>query len=83
MPYVEQDQRQNLNTLVEIMNSIGISANGDLNYVLFKYCKNHVRPSYNNYKNFLGELNECSEEIRRRLLAKYEDKKIEENGDVE
>jgi len=50
--------------------------------VLFKYCKDYITPSYNNYKNFLGELNECAEEIRRRLLSKYEDKKIEENGDV-
>jgi hypothetical protein len=31
----------------------------------------------------LGELNEASEEIRRRLLQPYEDLKIEENGDVD
>jgi len=41
-----------------------------------------VSPSYNNYKNFCGELNECVAEIRRRILASYEDEKIEENGDV-
>jgi hypothetical protein len=82
MPYVTQDKRPTLDTLVDIMDSMGIKADGDLNYVLFKYCKNHIKPGYNNYKNFLGELNECSQEIRRRLLAKYEDKKIEENGDV-
>jgi hypothetical protein len=41
-----------------------------------------VEPSYNNYKNFIGELNETVAEIRRRLLASYEDQKMEENGDV-
>jgi len=82
MPYVMQDKRSNLDTLVEIMDSMGIEANGDLNYVLFKYCKYHIKPGYNNYKNFLGELNECSEEIRRKILSAYEDKMLEENGDV-
>lgn len=82
MPYVTQDKRPTLDTLVEIMQSMGISGNGDLNYVLFKYCKYHIKPGYNNYKNFLGELDECRAEIRRKLLGPYEDKKIQENGDV-
>jgi hypothetical protein len=82
MPYVIQDKRSKLNDVVYTMAAADIKADGDLNYVLFKYCKDYITPSYNNYKNFLGELNECAEEIRRRLLSKYEDKKIEENGDV-
>ncbi len=76
--------------------------NGDLNYILFKYAKYHIKPSYNNYKNYIGaiqravnwlsdsratdmyeeEYREVIAEIRRRILAKYEDEKIEENGDV-
>lgn len=60
----------------------GIKVDGDLNYLLFAFCKRHVKPSYNNYKNFCGELNECVAEIRRELLAPYEDQKKEENGDV-
>jgi len=82
MPYVVKEKRPDLDKIVDLMGSKGISADGDLNYVLFKYCKDYVKPSYNNYKNFLGELNECAEEIRRRFLAPYEDKKKEENGDV-
>jgi hypothetical protein len=82
MPYIVKEFRPNLDTLVEIMASMGIKADGDLNYVLFKYCKYHIEPGYKNYKNFLGELDECRAEIRRKLLSKYEDKKIEENGDV-
>lgn len=82
MPYVKPEIREDLDEIVEHMNDLGIRADGDLNYILFKFCKKYVSPSYNNYKNFIGELNECSNEIRRRILSKYEDKKIEENGDV-
>ena len=42
-----------------------------------------VEPSYNNFKNYIGELSECNCEIRRRLLAPYEDLKRLDNGDVE
>ena len=83
MPYITQNLRPSMNTVVDQMVRAGVQVDGDLNYILFKYCKNHVKPSYNNYKNFMGELNEAAEEIRRRLLAPYEDKKIIENGDVE
>lgn len=82
MPYVIQNKRPDLDQIVYTMAAADIKADGDLNYVLFKYCKDCITPGYNNYKNFLGELDECRAEIRRRLLAKYEDKKIEENGDV-
>ena len=61
----------------------GIKANGDLNYVLYAFCKRHISPSYNNYKNFCGELRQCATEIERRILGPYEDEKIAENGDVD
>jgi hypothetical protein len=82
MPYIKQERRPDLNKVVIAMSEASVKADGDLNYILYRFCKYHVAPSYNNYKNFLGELNEATEEIRRRLLAPYEDKKIEENGDV-
>ena len=69
-------------TVVELMRTLDIKANGDLNFILFKYCKYYVLPSYNNYKNFCGELRQCATEIERKILAPYEDQKIEENGDV-
>jgi len=84
--------------LVELIIAMGVQANGDLNYILYKYCLVTVSPSYNNYKRFIGgledaaanttcreyrwELRECAAEIRRRLLGPYEDTKIAENGDV-
>ncbi|MEQ9230882.1 MAG: hypothetical protein RIF46_09360 [Cyclobacteriaceae bacterium] len=82
MPYIKPEQREKLDELVARMEELGIAANGDLNYVLYAYCKRHVQPSYNNYKNFIGELHQCATEIERRLLGPYEDEKIKENGDV-
>lgn len=83
MPYVKQEQRPNLDKVVGLMKELGIKANGDLNYILYAFCVRNVSPSYNNYKNFCGELRQCATEIERRILAPYEDTKIEENGDVE
>lgn len=82
MPYIKQENRQKIDHIVEIMRAMGVKANGDLNYILFKYCKYNVEPGYNNYKNFCGELRQCATEIERKILAPYEDSKIEENGDV-
>ncbi|MCF7835629.1 MAG: hypothetical protein K9M15_00705 [Candidatus Marinimicrobia bacterium] len=82
MPYIHKDGRPRMDAVVQAMTKAGVKADGDLNYILFKFCKNQVPPSYNNYKNFCGELRQCATEIERRILAKYEDEKIKENGDV-
>jgi hypothetical protein len=81
MPYVTQDKRGFLDYIVGLLDQV--PPNGCMNYVLFAYCKRHIKPSYANYKNFIGELNETVAEIRRRLLAPYEDEQIKQNGDVE
>ena len=84
MPYVKQEQRPDLDILIRDMAKLyHIEANGDLNYVLYAFCKRYIKPSYNNYKNFCGELRQCATEIERRILASYEDEKITENGDVD
>lgn len=82
MPYIRPNRRVQMDQVVKLMKNLNVKADGDLNYILFKLCKEAVTPGYNNYKNFIGELNECSNEIRRRFLSPYEDAKIEENGDV-
>ena len=86
MPYISKEKREAMDEIVDAMNWYEAEPDGRLNYVLFKYCKNRYYDkgldSYNGYKNFIGELNKCVAEIRRRLLAPYEDKKLIENGDV-
>ena len=71
-----------MDEVIEKMIEMGVNADGDLNYILYKFCKYQVTPSYNNIKNFCGELRQCATEIERRILAPYEDKKKEENGDI-
>jgi len=82
MPYIKPEYRPDCDKVVSMMKLIDIKVDGDLNYILYKYCKENVDPSYNNYKNFCGELRQCATEIERRLVSEYEDKKITENGDV-
>lgn len=82
MPYIDKNKRIIMDQIVDLMHNLHIQADGDLNYILYKYCLKHIKPSYNNYKNYCGELNECVHEIRRRILSGYEDEKIKINGDV-
>lgn len=83
MPYIQDYRRERLDGIVEDLNFYDVKADGDLNYILYAFCKRYVEPSYNNYKNFCGELRQCATEIERHLLGPYEDTKIAENGDVE
>ena len=82
MPYIKPEEREAMDRVVYAMSVNDVKVNGDLNYILYKFCKTKIKPSYNNYKNFIGELNECAAEIRRRILSEYEKEKISENGDV-
>jgi len=82
MPYIKPERRIWLDRVVQFLKTIDIKADGDLNYILYKYCKYYIKPSYNNYKNYLGELQRAITEIERRILAPYEDEKIQENGDI-
>jgi len=82
MPYIAPERRPRIDALVQLMIEADIRANGDLSYMLYAFCARNTSPSYRGYKNFCGELRQCATEIERRLLGPYEDKKIEENGDV-
>jgi len=82
MPYIKQEKRGVLDDIVNDMHLAGVKGDGDLNYILFAFCKRHVKPSYNEYKNFIGELRQCATEIERRMLGPYEDQKEQENGPI-
>ena len=71
-----------MDRVIRAMIEAELQVDGDLNYILYKFAKYHIKPSYKNYKNFLAELNEAAEEVRRRLLVPYEEKKMKENGDI-
>ncbi len=67
MPYVKPEARPNLDKIVYYMADSKIRID-NLSDILFGFCKEHVKPSYNNYKNFIGELCQCAGEIERRQL---------------
>ena len=82
MPYVLQEKRKKLDKVVDAMVEADIKVDGDLNYILFKFCKYNIKPGYSNYKNYCAELNEAAREIHRVLLGPYEETAKERNGDV-
>src|SRR3989339_863032 len=66
MPYIKQENRAPYDKLVELIIKNNINPFG-IDNILVEFCKKHIKPGYNNYKNFRGELQECHDEIERRL----------------
>jgi hypothetical protein len=89
MPYIQPEIRdrfeQGLMTLRVVIEQIGLTE-GDLNYLVTRLTNMYLvetgAPNYSRYNSAIGAL-ECAKlELYRRRLTAYEDKKIEENGDV-
>lgn len=83
MPYLKsKDMRKRINKVVNSFRAKSNGNTGTLNYFLYKLAKQSCY-NYRSYRDFIGELEAAKLEIYRRQIAPYEDKKIEENGDVE
>ena len=57
---------------------------GDLNYIITMILSKALgeNPNYARFNEIIGVLECCKLEMYRRKIAKYEDQKIKENGDV-
>jgi hypothetical protein len=81
MPYIKKDRRAAVDPEPGFM-----TTPGELNYaisqVIDSYLHDYDRVGYTQYNEVLGVLEALKLEIYRRLVAPYEDDKIEENGDV-
>lgn len=78
MPYIKQEDR------TKLMIEAPMTA-GELNYLITKMCHQYINSkgeNYQNYNDIIGALEGAKLEIYRRKISRYEDKKIEENGDV-
>lgn len=79
MPYIEQQQRNRLNTVGEPLDA------GELNYVITRAVDDYLRKRgvrYASLNEAIGVL-ECAKlELYRRVAGVYEDEKIATNGDV-
>ena len=69
MPYIKREIRPEMDEVIEALHENYLYAN-ELVYILFEYCDKLIQPSYNNYKNFCGELCQCATEIERRTGTK-------------
>jgi hypothetical protein len=85
MPYIKPEFRLNYHQLIDdAVDSLAFKSAGDINYVLssvlwkiFEKNKNYAKAN-----ELIGVLECIKLELYRRQIAPYEDKKIEENGDV-
>jgi len=85
MPYIKEQSREELDPLIEALGKklIDYSA-GAYNYAI---CRLLLRfaghpPTYARINQIIGVL-ECAKfEVYRRFASPYEDKKVEENGDL-
>ena len=90
MPYIDFDSRKEYDGLI---NDLAIklddldndTLNGHLNYIFFRLAGTlcTVHESYARMATVSSALSEAQAEFRRRVMAPYENQKIEENGDVE
>ena len=94
MPYITKERRaildEYLNKLCRTMremNELEIKLEkGDLCYCLFKLSKYYILTKgmkYQNISDACASLLDAEYEIRRRILTPYENKKINDNGDIE
>ena len=81
MPYIKQDNREVFEQTV----LPGTATAGELNYLITKICQHYITDHglrYQTLNDIVGVLESSKLEFYRRLVSKYEDTKIEENGDV-
>jgi hypothetical protein len=91
MPYIKKEDRKKIDkeikNLVEKLTNHGCDLDpkvGNVNYVLSSiiWMLFDNKPSYTNGNNLIGVLECVKQEFYRRKLAKLEDQKITENGDL-
>ena len=82
MPYILREQRFHADPMVYPPH---LDTSGKLNFAITKLCeeyRNMMGDSYCTWNTIIGAL-ECAKlEYARRVVAPYEDRKCDENGDV-
>ncbi len=88
MPYIKESDREALKWLIDTssIEALGTfsTSPGIINYLITNIIKIFLglNPNYERFNAAIGVL-ECAKlELYRRMVAPYEDTKIEENGDV-
>ena len=85
MPYIKKKDRKKFDVLEFELHISEIDTPGELNYLLTRLCQTYFGQngeSYQTHNDILGALEGCKLEYYRRVVEKYENSKIKENGDV-
>lgn len=84
MPYISQDDRSFWAPVLQpLLNRINENtADGELNYLITRILVKTKPTRYTHFNKLIGVLESAKQEFYRRVVGPYENKKIEENGDV-
>lgn len=92
MPYIKKQKRAEIwqeipttSKRVSMLSSYNVENAGDLNYAITMLINDYIKRKELNYQNIndvVGALEGAKLEFYRRTVVPYEDKKIQENGDV-
>lgn len=81
MPYITQAQRSRMASEGDVLPQNAGELNFILSMVVNQYVKTHGL-SYQTINDIVGALDGAKVEFQRRVVAPYEDTKIQTNGDV-
>jgi hypothetical protein len=84
MPYIKEADREKFKPLIENLEGL-CKTPGELNYFFTRIAHMYLNDNGLNYQKIndvIGALEGCKLELYRQHVAPYEDKKIEENGNV-
>jgi hypothetical protein len=84
MPYISKENRAHIDHCIEDLLPF-ITSKGELNYTICEIVGRLIistKISYTNISEWIDAVDGAENELRRRLLDPYEDKKIQENGDL-
>lgn len=86
MPYVKMETRRKFQAVqfpFKLQADLNRLNAGELNYLITWIIDRQLDDAnYARFNEIIGALECCKLELYRRMIAKYEDKKIKENGDV-
>lgn len=89
MPYIVKTKRERISPVLngshKRIESEHIECAGDLNYAFTVLILDYIERKGLNYQilnDAIGVLENCKQELYRRLASDYESKKASENGDV-
>ena len=85
MPYIKQSERKEIDEHLTNLQKC-LFSEGQLNYAITRLCDMYLcsygKESYRYYNEVMGVLTCAQLELYRRKVSAYEDKKLDENGDV-